>query len=78
MCTIDWVIGEEEESVTGEEEEYAVKVQEVEEDREKDQFRSVLSTLTWLQPDSPVMNFTVGCRSNLFCRIFGPMQWSFV
>ena len=62
LCTIDWVIGEEEESVTGEEEEYAVKVQEVEEDREKDQFTSVLSTLTWLQPESPVVNFTVGCR----------------
>ena len=62
VCTIDWVIGEEEESVTGEEEEYAVKVQEVEEDRDKDQFSSVLSTLTLLQPESPVMNFTVGCR----------------
>ena len=62
MCTIDWVIGEEEESVTGEEEEYEVKVQDVEEDREKDQFASVLSTLTWLQPESPVMNFSVGCR----------------
>ena len=44
------------------EEEYAVKVQEVEEDREKDQFTSVLSTLSWLQPESPVVNFTVGCR----------------
>ena len=62
MCTIDWVIGEEKESVTGEEEEYAVKVQEVKEDREKDQFTSVLSTLTWLQPESPVVNVTVGCR----------------
>ena len=62
VCTIDWVIGEEEERVTGEEEEYAVKVQEVEEDREKDQFTSVLSTLTWLQPESPVVNFTVSCR----------------
>ena len=62
LCTIDWVIGEEEESVTGEEEEYEVKVQDVEEDREKDQFASVLSTLTWLQPESPVMNFSVGCR----------------
>ena len=62
VCTIYWVIGEEEESVTGGEEEYAVKVQEVEEDREKDQFTSVLSTLTWLQSESPVVNFTVGCR----------------
>ena len=62
LCTIDWVMGEEEESVTGEEEEYEVKVQDVEEDREKDQFTSVLSTLTWLQPESPVMNFSVGCR----------------
>ena len=49
---------------SGEDEEYRVEEEEVEEDREKNQFSSVLSTLTFLQLDKTFENITVSCRSN--------------
>ena len=47
---------------SGEDEEYRVEEEEVEEDREKNQFLSVLSTLTFLKLDKTVENITVSCR----------------
>ena len=48
---------------SGEDAEYRVEEEEVEEDREKNQFSSVLSTLTFLQLDQTFENVTVSCRS---------------
>ena len=60
MCTIEWIVGEE--IVTEEDEQFKVEEQDIEEDIEKNQFTSVISTLTWLQLDRTEENFTVECR----------------
>jgi len=66
LCKIEWFVGEElvggEVEGSGEDEEYRVEEEEVEEDREKNQFLSVLSTLTFLKLDKTVENITVSCR----------------
>ena len=63
LCSIEWVI--ESEVVTGEEEDYRLEEEQVEEDLEEDSFSSVISTLTWLQP-----NIDHGQNFNVECRLF--------
>ena len=60
MCTIEWIVVED--IVTEEDEQFKVEEQDIEEDIEKNQFMSVISTLTWLQLDRTEENFTVECR----------------
>ena len=60
LCSIEWVVGED--IVTEEDEQFTVEEQDVEEDVEKNQFTSVISTLTWLEMDRTEENFTVECR----------------
>ena len=60
MCNIDWIVGEE--FVTEEDEQFKVEEKDLEEDIEKNQFMSVISTLTWLQIERTEENFTVECR----------------
>ena len=60
LCTIAWVVGEQE--VEGEGGQYAVEEEQVEEDQDKNQFTSVVSTLTWVQPTIAMSNSSVGCR----------------
>ena len=60
LCTIEWIVGEE--IVTEEDEQFKVEEQDIEEDIEKNQFTSVISTLTWLEMDRTEENFTVECR----------------
>ena len=60
LCSIEWVVGED--IVTEEDEQFTVEEQDVEEDIEKNQFTSVISTLTWLEMDRTEENFTVECR----------------
>ena len=60
LCSIEWIVGED--IVTEEDEQFTVEEQDVEEDIEKNQFTSVISTLTWLEMDRTEENFTVECR----------------
>jgi hypothetical protein len=60
LCSIEWIVGED--IVTEEDEQFTVEEQDVEEDVEKNQFTSVISTLTWLEMDRTEENFTVECR----------------
>ena len=60
LCSIDWIVGDE--IITEEDEQFTVEEQDLEEDIEKNQFMSVISTLTWLQLDRTEENFTVECR----------------
>ena len=62
MCNIQWLVGEDEDLLTKENEDFQMEDVVVEADPEADQFISIISTLTWLQPRSDVKNFTVGCR----------------
>ena len=61
LCSIVWVVGEQE--VDGEGEQYAVEEEQVEEDQDKDQFTSVVSTLSWTQEERTEEDFNITCRS---------------
>ena len=60
LCTIAWVVGEQE--VEGEGGQYAVEEEQVEEDQDKNQFTSVVSTLTWTQEERTEEEFNISCR----------------
>ena len=51
--------------VTGEEEDYRLEEEQVEEDVQEDSFSSVISTLTWLALQRTEDNITVECRCGL-------------
>ena len=57
-CTVHWLV----DGQTVEGEQFMVEEEQVEEDREKNQFPSVRSTLTWTQLDKEDDNRTVVCR----------------
>ena len=62
MCGLEWVVGEEvAKEGSSEEDMYVIEDVVVEEDIEKNQFTSVISTFIWLQPNS-LKNFPIGCR----------------
>ena len=62
MCGLEWVVGEEvAKEGSSEEDMYVIEDAVVEEDIEKNQFASVISTFIWLQPNS-LKNFPIGCR----------------
>ena len=48
--------------VDGEGGEFTVEDKQVEEDLDKNQFTSVVSTLTLVQPTNAMSNYSVGCR----------------
>ena len=60
LCTIAWVVGEQE--VEEEGGQYAVEEEQVEEDQDKNQFTSVVSTLTWTQVERTEEEFNISCR----------------
>ena len=62
MCKIEWLIGED--LVLQDNVEYMIEEEEVEEDKDKNHFSYVTSTLIWLQLDSTFNNFSATCRSN--------------
>ena len=59
LCSISWVVGEEEVENL-EEKQFHLEVEEVEEILEENQFSSILSTLTCSSTN--LNNFTIGCR----------------
>ena len=60
LCSIIWIVGEQE--VDREGDECTVEEEQVEEDQDKNQFTSVISTLTLVQPTNAMSNSSVGCR----------------
>jgi hypothetical protein len=58
LCSLEWLVGGE--VVTGEEGQFRVEEEQLEGDR--DQFPSILSSLTWLKLDRTDGNTTVACR----------------
>ena len=64
MCKIEWLIGED--LVLQDNVEYMIVEEEVEEDKDRNHFSYVTSTLMWLQLDSTFNKFSATCRSNEF------------
>ena len=77
MCTIEWVLGPPpdpplvlvqerflsgEEDLSLEEGQYSIQEEQLDSDTERNQFTSVLSTLTWFEPKIEEKDFIVACR----------------
>ena len=71
MCELEWVV--EGQVITGEEEQFTVDMEELDEDG--DQFTSVFTTLTMLPQENKHKQLSATCRFSIFGSLSLSLRW---